>query len=53
MTLSRLAGIDGEGQLTGALKKCRNGVVLLDEFEKAHPKAIPDVFLVSTTLSPL
>ena len=38
-------GILGEGQLTGALRKCPSAVVLLDEFEKAHPRAIPDVFL--------
>ena len=35
-------GIQGEGQLTGALKRCPSAVVLLDEFEKAHPKG--DVF---------
>lgn len=38
-------GIMGEGQLTGALRKCPSATVLLDEFEKAHPRAIPDVFL--------
>eukprot|EP01052_Picozoa_sp_SAG31_P030117 SAG31_NODE_3061_length_4730_cov_16.996330_1_plen_580_part_00 len=38
-------GVVGEGQLTGALRKCPSAVVLLDEFEKAHPRAIPDVFL--------
>jgi energy-coupling factor transporter ATP-binding protein EcfA2 len=38
-------GIMGEGQLTGALRKCPTATVLLDEFEKAHPRAIPDVFL--------
>ena len=31
-------GILGEGQLTGALRKCPSAVVLLDEFEKAHPR---------------
>ena len=43
----------GEGQLTGALRKCPSATVLLDEFEKAHARAIPDVFLgaVRTHLS--
>jgi ATP-dependent Clp protease ATP-binding subunit ClpB len=38
-------GVVGEGQLTGALMRCPTAVIILDEFEKAHPKAIPDVFL--------
>ena len=38
-------GIEGTGQLTGALLENPDAVVLLDEFEKAHPEAIPDVLL--------
>jgi ATP-dependent Clp protease ATP-binding subunit ClpA len=38
-------GIEGTGQLTGALLEEPSAVVLLDEFEKAHPEAIPDVLL--------
>lgn len=33
-------GHEGGGQLTDALKKCSNAVVLLDEVEKAHPKVL-------------
>ena len=38
-------GIEGMGQLTGALLRHPDAVVLLDEFEKAHAEAIPDVLL--------
>ena len=38
-------GIEGTGQLTGALLQEPTAVVLLDEFEKAHPEAISDVLL--------
>lgn len=38
-------GIEGTGQLTGALLEAPDAVVLLDEFEKAHPEAISDVLL--------
>ena len=38
-------GIEGTGQLTGALLEQPSAVVLLDEFEKAHPEAISDVLL--------
>lgn len=33
-------GYDNGGQLTNALKKCKNAVVLFDEIEKAHPKVL-------------
>ena len=38
-------GIEGTGQLTGALLKHPDAVILLDEFEKAHPEAISDLLL--------
>lgn len=41
-------GIEGTGQLTGALLEEPSAVVLLDEFEKAHPEAISDVLLSGT-----
>ena len=34
-------GHDKGGQLTEALTKCPNAVVLFDEIEKAHPDALP------------
>jgi hypothetical protein len=40
-------GIEGLGQLTGALLQEPAAVVLLDEFEKAHPEAISDVLLAA------
>ena len=42
-------GIMGEGQLTGALKACPSAVVLLDEFEKAHPAGENFMILLSTS----
>lgn len=33
-------GYDNGGQLTNALKKCKEAVVLFDEIEKAHPKVL-------------
>lgn len=33
-------GFQDGGQLTDALKNCKNAVVLLDEVEKAHPKVL-------------
>ncbi len=51
-TLARLVGAppgykghgDG-GQLTNALRMCSNGVILLDEVEKAHPTILTTVIL--------
>ena len=44
-------GIEGTGQLTGALLENPDAVVLLDEFEKAHPEVIISLCL-SLSLSP-
>jgi ATP-dependent Clp protease ATP-binding subunit ClpA len=51
-TINRLIGAppgykghgDG-GQLTNALRRCSNGVILLDEVEKAHPTILTTVIL--------
>ena len=33
-------GYDQGGQLTAALQKCNNAVVLFDEVDKAHPDVL-------------